>query len=144
MLLLIIIVSLIIVSSNFIWNIEIIEEEGNIIENIDKDVEEVGLTVGKLKSKINTKEIINKVRLKRKDIAWMGIELKGTNAIVKVVKADEDSIKFNLTSDFFEALDTTLAKYIKLRDEEKLSKEDILSCLEEACARLEEVVDYEL
>ena len=89
LLLLIVIVSLIIVSSNFIWNIEIIEEEGNIIENIDKDVEEVCLTVGKLKYKINTKEIINKVRLKRKDIAWMGIELKGTNAIVKVVKADE-------------------------------------------------------
>lgn len=43
----------------------------------------------------------------------------------KVIKADEDSIKFNLTEDFFEALDATLAKYIKLRDEEKLSKEDI-------------------
>ena len=26
--------------------------------------------------------------MKRKDIAWMGIELKGTNAIVKIVKAD--------------------------------------------------------
>ena len=35
----------------------------------------------------NTKDIINKTRLKRDDIAWMGIELKGTNAIVKVVKA---------------------------------------------------------
>lgn len=62
----------------------------------------------------------------------------------KVIKADEDSIKFNLTSDFFEALDATLAKYIKLRDEEKLSKEDILSCLEEACTRFEEAAEYEL
>ena len=61
----------------------------------------------------------------------------------KVIKANEDSIKFNLTEDFFKALDVTLAKYIKLRDEEKLSKEDILSCLEEACTRLEEAVDYE-
>lgn len=53
------------------------------------DIEEVGLKVGKLKSTINSKEIINKIRLKRKDIAWMGIELKGTNAIVKIAKADE-------------------------------------------------------
>ena len=52
-------------------------------------MEEAGLKTGKLKSKIDTKEIINKIRLQRKDIAWMGIELKGTNAIVKVVKADE-------------------------------------------------------
>ena len=42
-----------------------------------------------LKAKINTKEIINRIRLERSDIAWMGIEIKGTNAIVKVVKAQE-------------------------------------------------------
>ena len=38
---------------------------------------------------MNSKEIINKVRLKRNDIAWMGIEIKGTNAIVKISKATE-------------------------------------------------------
>lgn len=48
-----------------------------------------GLIVGKRKSEINTKEVINKVRLERNDIAWMGIELKGTNAIVKIVKSKE-------------------------------------------------------
>ena len=34
-------------------------------------------------------EIVNKIRLQRNDIAWIGIDIKGTNAIVKVVKADE-------------------------------------------------------
>lgn len=62
----------------------------------------------------------------------------------KLVKADENSIKFNLTEDFFKALDATLAKYIKLWDDGKLSKEDILSCLEEACTRFEEAAEYEL
>ena len=38
---------------------------------------------------IDTKEIINKVRLERNDIAWMGIELKGTNAIVKIKEAEK-------------------------------------------------------
>lgn len=79
---------LIIVSSNFIWNIEIKSEDAQFL-NIEQDLNDSGLKVGLLKSKINTKEIINNVRLKRNDIAWMGIELKGTNAIVKLVKADE-------------------------------------------------------
>ena len=76
-------------SSNFVWNVEITEENGENLENIAKDIEEAGLKIGKAKSKINTKEIINQIRLKRQDIAWMGIELKGTNAIVKLVKAEE-------------------------------------------------------
>lgn len=87
--LLIILLFLSILSSNFVWNVDIKEENGQQIENIEKDIEEAGLKMGELKSKINTKEIINKIRLQRKDIAWMGIELKGTNAIVKVVKANE-------------------------------------------------------
>lgn len=87
--LLILIVVLIVLSSNFVWNVDIVEENGNELENIKKDIEEAGLKVGELKSNINTKEIINKIRLERNDVAWMGIELKGTNAIVKIVKADE-------------------------------------------------------
>lgn len=76
------------ISSNFVWNIDITEEENNQLEGIEQDIQEAGLKTGKIKSEINTKEIINKVRLKRQDIAWMGIEIKGTNAIVKLVKAD--------------------------------------------------------
>ena len=87
--LLIVIVALILLSSNFVWNVEIVEENNNILESIEQDLEEAGLKTGKLKQKINTKEVINKIRLKRQDIAWMGIELKGTNAIVKLVKAEE-------------------------------------------------------
>lgn len=88
-LLLIIFILLLVGSSQFVWNVEMQEEQGRILENIEKDIEEAGLKTGKWKANIDTKEIINKVRLKRQDIAWMGIELKGTNAIVKLVKADE-------------------------------------------------------
>ena len=75
------------ISSNFIWNIDIQAEENQYFENINEDIKNAGLEIGKLKSKLNTKEIINKVRLEREDIAWIGIELKGTNAIVKLVKS---------------------------------------------------------
>lgn len=86
---LILVIILIGMSSNYVWNIEVIEENGNNLENIMQNLNQSGLGVGKRKSEINTKEVINKVRLERNDVAWMGIELKGTNAIVKVVKSDE-------------------------------------------------------
>ena len=86
---LVLVLAIIFLSSNFVWNIEIIEENGLAIENIMEDIQEAGLRIGTLKNDIDTKEIINKVRLERDDIAWIGIELKGTNAIVRLVKAEE-------------------------------------------------------
>lgn len=88
-LLLLLITCSILFTSNFVWNIEVKEENGKELENIIEDLNEAGLVTGEWKSKINSKDIINKVRLKRTDIAWMGIELKGTNVLVKVKKADE-------------------------------------------------------
>lgn len=86
---LIIVIGAIIFSSQYIWNIEVIEENGLEMANIMEDLNSEGLKIGMSKNKIDTKDIINNTRLKRNDIAWMGIELSGTNVIVRVVKADE-------------------------------------------------------
>lgn len=78
----------IIILSNYIWNIDI---EGNINikkEEILKLLEENGLYIGIAKDDINTKTIINKIRLNRKDIGWIGIDIEGTNAIIKIKEAD--------------------------------------------------------
>ena len=42
-----------------------------------------------MKNKIDTGKIINEIRLKRSDISWMGLDIKGTNAVVRIIKADE-------------------------------------------------------
>ena len=84
-----IIIALIITLSNFIWNIDIIGNENISKEEIMEFLKNEGLEIGKLKGKIDTKEIINNIRLKRNDISWVGIEFKGTNAIVKVVEATQ-------------------------------------------------------
>lgn len=86
---LVIIIITLYASSNYIWNIEIQVEDNLQVENILEDIKEAGLKTGIRKSRINTEEIINQIRLKRNDISWIGIELKGTNAIVKLVKATE-------------------------------------------------------
>ena len=87
-LLLLIIIVTIISLSNFVWNIEVTGTQTINNDELIQLVNNEGLTIGKLKSKINTKEIINKIRLKRKDIAWIGIDIQGTNAIIRVIEAD--------------------------------------------------------
>ena len=77
------------ISSNYVWNIEIQVEDNFKLENIKNDIQNAGLQTGMKKNKVNTEEIVNKIRLKRTDISWIGISLKGTNAIVKIVKAKE-------------------------------------------------------
>ena len=86
---LLIIIMGIITLSNFIWNIEV---EGN--NNIPKEelislASKYGLSVGQWKGKVDEKDVINKIRLERDDIAWVGIDIKGTNAIIKIVEADK-------------------------------------------------------
>lgn len=74
--------------SNFIWNIEITGNQSIKQEEIMKILDKNDFKIGKSKIGINTKEIIDKIRLEREDIAWIGIEIQGTNAIVKIVEAD--------------------------------------------------------
>lgn len=67
---LIIIIILIFGISNFIWNIEITGNDSIPSEEIMNEINESGLHIGMLKQKIDTKEIINSIRLQRDDIAW--------------------------------------------------------------------------
>jgi len=75
--------------SNFIWNIEITGENSISKEELLNELNEYGLKTGILKTKVNTKEIINNIRLNRDDIAWIGMKIKGTNIIVEIVEADK-------------------------------------------------------
>lgn len=85
---LIVILCAICVSSKYVWNIEILVEDNLTIDNIEEDLESVGITKGILKSNINTEQVIQELRLKRNDIAWVGIDIEGTNVIINIVKAD--------------------------------------------------------
>lgn len=75
--------------SNFVWNIEVTGNDKISTQEVLNNLNDSGLKIGMLKQKINTKEIINKIRLERDDISWMGIHTKGTNIIVEIVEADK-------------------------------------------------------
>lgn len=74
--------------SNFIWNIEITGTDKIDPQEIKQLLEENDFKLGKMKASINTKQVIDQIRLQRADIAWVGIEISGTNATVKIVEAD--------------------------------------------------------
>lgn len=83
---LILITTSILMTSRYIWNIEIQGNERIETEEILAQLNEKGIIIGAKKSKIDTEEIIRQIRLKRDDIAWMSIDLNGTNAIIKIVE----------------------------------------------------------
>lgn len=75
--------------SKFVWNIEVVGNTQISSEEILEIVKSDGLDVGKLKSKIDTKHVIENIRIKRADISWVGIKMCGTNVIIEVVEADK-------------------------------------------------------
>lgn len=83
------IVLAIIISSRFIWNIEVVGVENINPEEIISVLGEEGVLIGKRKSSIDSKKVINNIRLKRDDISWMSLDMKGTNIIVTIIEAEK-------------------------------------------------------
>lgn len=75
--------------SNFLWNIEITGNETINTDEILQLLNDNDVKLGKLKQKIDTKQIISNIRLQRDDIAWIGMKIHGTNLLVEIVEADK-------------------------------------------------------
>ena len=86
---LIFIILVIIAVSNFIWNIQISGVDEVKQKEILEFIQNEGVQIGKYKNKIDLQYLINKIRIEREDIAWIGMEIKGTNLIIEVVEADK-------------------------------------------------------
>ena len=76
-------------SSRYIWNIDITVKNNLQIDNLEEDLESLGVKKGVKKDEIDTNKIINELRLKRDDIAWIGIDIEGTSIKINIVKADK-------------------------------------------------------
>lgn len=83
---LLILIILLITLSQFIWNIKIVGNEKISTQEIASALEDKGIKIGVLKNNIDKQKIINEIRLERNDIAWIGIEIQGTNITVEIVE----------------------------------------------------------
>ena len=102
------------VSTKFIWNIEVDGNEKISEEEILELVSEYGIKQGKLKSNINEEKISNSIRLKRNDLSWIGINMKGTNVIITVREAIEmpEIIDKNEICNIIATNDATISKIV--------------------------------
>lgn len=75
--------------SSFIWNIEFIEMSEENIKAIEKELNDLNITVGTFKNKINKNELINNIRLNNNEFSWVGVEVVGTNLKIRVSMADD-------------------------------------------------------
>ncbi len=85
-----------IVFSTFIWKIEITGNVSISNEEILSALKSSGIYIGKNRLRIDKKDTINEMRVELPDLSWIGIELDGTKAIVKVVektKIDEENVQ---------------------------------------------------
>ena len=73
--------------TRFIWNIEIEGNEKISKEEIISDLGNFGIAVGKRKTNFDIEKIKNEMRLTHNEISWIGIDIKGTNVVVRVVEA---------------------------------------------------------
>jgi len=85
----VIILILIFAMTRFVWNIEIV---GNISipeEEIMEVLEQNDISIGKRKKDFNFEKAINKIRMEKENISWIGFDIKGTNLIVRINESDE-------------------------------------------------------
>ena len=75
--------------TRFIWNIDIVCD-GNINkEEILKILEESNVKLGTYIKSVNIDKLVNYICLKREDVSWSGVEIKGTNLIVKLIMSED-------------------------------------------------------
>ena len=75
---LVVIVIALMVSSNFIWNIEVRQEDGSNIENIEQDIKEAGL---KIKYNEDAKELNKKETVIASQIPSAGINVNAESTV---------------------------------------------------------------
>ncbi len=103
-----------IIANSFVWNIEIIGNNYIDTQRIENALKESGLYVGKNKIGFKSKEVTNNIRVIEPDISWIGIDIEGTKAIVKVVektKLEKDN-NLNKIGDIVSDASGTIVKLV--------------------------------
>lgn len=115
--------------TNFIWNIEVCGNTNISTDEILNIVSKYGIEVGKLKRNINIQKICNLIMIDREDIAWIGIQIKGTNVIINIKEASEipEIIDKNEICDIVSNKKATISKIIVQSGTARVHEGDIVN-----------------
>ena len=77
--------------SGFVWNVEIIEEKGCKIENLEKSVYEEGVKTGARKSEIDILQVQENLLEQFPELSWISVNIFGSKAQVEYTIAKENT-----------------------------------------------------
>ena len=117
------------VITRFIWNIEIAGAQNISKEEILSDLAKYGIKEGKIKTNLDLDEIKNEMRLNRNDLAWIGIDIKGTNVMVTLVEAiqEPEIIDENAPCNIIADKNGTISKMIVRNGTARVNVGDVVS-----------------
>ena len=101
--------------SNFIWKIEVVGNESIEEKVLIEQFKNSGLKVGTFKIGLDKGNIIKRVRALNSDLTWLGIDIEGTTATIKVIEKtrikDEDILEDRI-GDIVAKKDAVITKII--------------------------------
>ena len=77
--------------SGFIWEVEVLENDGVMVDTFTESLESIGLKPGVRKSKIDVLEIQKQLMEDHKDILWVSVNIFGSKAQVEMSLAVKES-----------------------------------------------------
>lgn len=104
-----------IIFSNFIWNINISGNESITKEQVLTSLEKSGIYIGKCKIGLDKKQVVNDLRVQMSDLSWIGIQIEGTTATIKIVektKLKDEYIQNNVPGDIIASKSGIITKIV--------------------------------
>lgn len=99
-------VIMVVISSRFVWDIEITGNERVPTEEIEAALGEHGLLLGAYKPSLDLKALCDKIVIERSGISWISVDLRGTVAHVEVRETtDADIVSLSQPSNLVAACD---------------------------------------
>lgn len=107
---------LVYIMSSFVWMIEIVGVKTVDSEKIMKQLYAEGLREGVFKGKLDKRHIENRVLIAMPELSWIGIQIRGTKAVVEVVEKREEPqiISRSDACDIVAAKDGVISKILAL------------------------------
>lgn len=121
-------ISLVILTTCFIWDVEVIGTENIPKEKIVKTLHELGLSPGIFKYKLDLTSIENQIMIEMEELAWIGIEIRGTKAIVEIVEKvhPPEKIPMEIPCDIIASKNGVIEKVIAKNGDTMVQKGDIV------------------
>ncbi|QXM05698.1 sporulation protein YqfD [Crassaminicella indica] len=119
---------IIVLMTSFIWNVEIKGNDKIPKEAIQKYLTKLGLYEGVFKYKLDISDIENSMMIEMKNLAWVGIQIQGTKAIVEIVENTDppENIPKSIPCDIVAAKKGVVEKFIAKNGDALVEKGDIV------------------